>query len=520
MVLSNKQEMTVALALSALCAVAYHIFGAMSPGFYQHDEVAHFLNMKEFWYDPANIVTLWAKPGFKIFYVLPALLGEWAVTLLTTILAASGGFIAYLIAREYKLRFALAAVVLCGFQPFFYQTAFRNYSEFLTAVVIGMGALMYVKEKYLWAAFFFSYSFALRQETALITLIIGLTFLMKRQWVPFLLLGWTPVALNIVGWIVHDDPMWVFTSASAASERYDYAQVGFWHYWKWFTPTMGTLPTFFFLIGYLGFLFQPGQAREHLKKYMVIYVVFSVYFFTYCLFVSEWFTLVNVYGILRTLLAMSPLIAVFAVLGLEKVWGDKPLPLPAVFGSLALYAALVLAFLSHKHTMIPSFTDVVDPSKFIVLLGLGLILAGTAFFKLPAVWAVALVGGMTIVHTTATEEPQPMSLEDQTCQTVVDYYLNAGYDKKPTLMNHSLFYYFSGLPRRYNEQYRFISVENLETAEPGTIVLFDSHYGGNQEQRGVLTYEMAVQRKDYKVLQQFVSPDRRFGVLVMEKLPG
>jgi hypothetical protein len=519
MELSRKQETGVALGLTALCVVAYYIFGSLSPGFYQHDEVAHYLNMKEFWYDWHNIVTLWAKPGFKIFYVLPALLGEWAVTLLTTLLAASSGFIAYLIAREYKLKFALAAVILCGFQPFFYQTAFRNYSEFLTAVVIGLGALMYVKDKYLWAAFFFSYSFALRQETALITLIIGLTFLLKRQWIPFLVLGWTPIALNIVGWIAHGDPLWVLNSASAASERYDYAQVGFWHYWKWFTPTMGTIPTFFFLLGYFGFAANPSQAKEHFKKYMVIYLVFTVYFITYCLFVSEWFTLVNVYGILRTLLAVSPLIAVFGVMGLERVWGEKRLPVVIVFGALALFASLVMAFLSHKHTLIPSFTEEVDPSKFMVLMGLGLILAATTFFKLPARYAVMLVAGLTIAHTVSTEKPQPLSLEDQTCQQVVDYYLGENLETRPTLMNHSLFYYFSGLPRRYNEQYRFIDVKNLDTAEPGTILLYDTHYGGNQEQRGVITYEFMTKRKDLRIIKQFVSPDKRFAVLVMEKLP-
>lgn len=516
---NQKRETWAALGLSALCVVAYTIFDSLSPGFYQHDEVAHYLNMVEFWYDPANIVTLWAKPGFKIFYVLPALLGEWAVTLLTTLLAAASGFIAYLIAREYKLKFALAAVIFCGFQPFFYQTAFRNYSEFLTAVVIGMGALMYVRERYYWSAFFFSYSFALRQETALITLIIGLTFLMKRQWWPFLLLGWTPIALNIVGWITHGDPLWVLNSASAASERYNYTQVGFWHYWKWFTPTMGTIPTFFFLLGYLGFVFQPDRARAHLRKYMVIYLVFSVYFFTYCLFVSEWFTLVNVYGILRTLLAVSPLVAVFGVLGLNKVWGEERLPVALVYGLLAVFAALVLAFLSHKHTLVPSFTEEVDASKFLVLMGLGLILAGVTFFKLRPVYAVTLIAGMTVAHTLATEKPQPMSLEDQTCQSVVDYYLGEGLEQRPTLMNHSLFYYFSGLPRRYNEQYRFISVENLDTAEPGTILLYDTHYGGNQEDRGVITYESMTKRKDLRVIKQFVSPDKRFAVLVMEKMP-
>ncbi len=130
-----------------------------------------------------------------------------------------------------------------------------------------------------------------------------------------------------------------------------------------------------------------------------------------------------------------------------------------------------------------------------------------------------LVAGLTIAHTVSTEKPQPLSLEDQTCQQVVDYYLGENLETRPTLMNHSLFYYFSGLPRRYNEQYRFIDVKNLDTAEPGTILLYDTHYGGNQEQRGVITYEFMTKRKDLRIIKQFVSPDKRFAVLVMEKLP-
>jgi hypothetical protein len=459
MELSRKQETAVALGLTALCAAAYHWFGARSPGFYQHDEVAHYLNMVEFWYDPRNIVTLWAKPGFKIFYVLPAKLGEWAVTLLTTLLAAGSGFIAYLIAREYKLRFALAAVLLCGLQPFFYQTGFRNYSEFLTAVVIGLGTLYYVKEKYLWAAFFFSYSFALRQETALITLIIGLTLLYRRQYLAFLMLGWTPLALNLVGWLAHGDPLWAITSVTAASEKYDYPPMGFWHYWTWFIPIMGVVPTFFFLLGFAGEGFRPQRIREHVARYSVPYIVFSVYFLMYCLFVSEWFGLVKITGIMRTMLAISPLVSVFAVIGMEKVWGKDPLPRAAVFGVLGVLTALVLAFLSHKHTMDPRFTEEVDPARFAVLLFLGLVLAGTYFFKLPVRAAAVLVVAAAALNTFISEEPQPISSEDQVCQQVAEYYQAQNLQEKPTLMNHVLFYYFTGVPRRYSDQYRFISLK-------------------------------------------------------------
>ncbi len=509
----------MALMISAVCVLAYHIFGAMAPGFYQHDEVGHYLNMVEFWYDPRNIVTIWAKPGFKIFYVLPALLGEWAVTLLTTIMAAASGYVAYLIAREYKLRFALAAVVLCGFQPFFYQTAFRNYSEFMTALVIGLGTLFYVREKYLWSAFFFSYSFALRQETALITLLIGITLLFRKQWIPFLVLGWTPLALNLVGYIAHGDPLWVITSVTEASEKYDYPQMGFWHYWHWFIPIMGVIPTFFFLLGYLGIPWNKERALEYLRRYGVLYIVFSVYFFTYCIFVSEWFTLVKITGIMRTLLAISPLVAVFAVLGLERVWGERPLPRLAVFAALALMGAIVLSFLSYKHTMDPRFTEEVDPYKFLALLGIALLLVGTTFFKLPSAYAVALVALMAVGHTLITEQPQPISPEDQACKEAAQYYLDQGFDKKPTLMNHALFYYFAGVPRRFNEQYQFITVQNLEQAEPGTILLYDTHYGDRQEPRGTITPQIISNRQDFRMIQSFQSSDRRFAILIMEKLP-
>jgi hypothetical protein len=51
-------------------------------------------------------------------------------------------------------------------------------------------------------------------------------------------------------------------------------------------------------------------------------------------------------------------------------------------------------------------------------------------------------------------------------------------------------------------------------------VLYDTHYGGNQEERGVITPQSMLDRPDLRVVRQFVDPDRRFGVLVFEKQPG
>lgn len=47
--------------------IIYFSYSFFSNGFYQDDEVAHFINMRDFWSNPWIIMSNWANPAGKYF---------------------------------------------------------------------------------------------------------------------------------------------------------------------------------------------------------------------------------------------------------------------------------------------------------------------------------------------------------------------------------------------------------------------------------------------------------------------
>lgn len=83
----------LALILTLIAACLYFAFSFVSEGFYQQDEAVHYVSMKRFWFNPNRILSNWEKPGFKLIYALPSLLGVYFVTFFNCLLAAFSGFL-------------------------------------------------------------------------------------------------------------------------------------------------------------------------------------------------------------------------------------------------------------------------------------------------------------------------------------------------------------------------------------------------------------------------------------------
>src|SRR5512141_2429278 len=122
--------------LTAATAAVYAIYSLFSDGFYQHDEIAHYLNMVDFWGDPKAILGNWAKPGFKLLYVLPALGGHVPVLLLNCAISALACYVAYKTAQKLGSAYPLFAFLLLAFQPMWLQLSFRTYSEPISALLL------------------------------------------------------------------------------------------------------------------------------------------------------------------------------------------------------------------------------------------------------------------------------------------------------------------------------------------------------------------------------------------------
>src|SRR5690606_26220360 len=145
------------LLLTILTAGVYYIFSFFSDGFYQHDEAAHYISMRSFWYQPDIILGNWAKPGYKLFYVIPSLSDPYAVTMLNCLFSAFTAYFVYKIAKELKLNNALMAFVLMASQPLWIQLVFRNYSEIPTAFLLSLGLWFFFRKQWIWTSLVISY---------------------------------------------------------------------------------------------------------------------------------------------------------------------------------------------------------------------------------------------------------------------------------------------------------------------------------------------------------------------------
>jgi hypothetical protein len=507
---------TQLLLLTGLTTGLYIAFSFFSDGFYQHDEAAHFINMRTFWFNPNAILGNWPKPGYKLLYVIPALAGPFAVLSLNAIFSAFTAFFCYKIAEKLSFKLPLLTFVLMATQPLWIQLAFRNYSEIPTAFLLSVSAwLFYRNEKNDWwfVGLVLSYLTLLRQEFYVIAFCYALFVLVQKKWKLIFVLPLFPILIHIWGWMATDDPLYLLTSTFGTAETYKdaYPRLGFDHYFKMMIVITGPIV----LAGF--FLSLPGIIKEKLKHpLMPLLVVSLVYFGLHTLFNWQAFKIgTSTGGNLRYMLVISPLLAVLATAGFESVKNESKDILSMII--IVVFAFVTLVFLSYGNNNI-GFTQEKDYSAL-----LALIVFSAVFFLMKSSkvkWGIIL--GIQLVFMLISVKPYSKSTEDAVMQQVVKWAESQHLFEKPTMTQHTLFYYYHGKVQQEFEggNQNTFTEETIKEAKPGTIIFWDSHYSYRPQLRPTsVNYTWFLDRpNEFKVLKQFISPDKRFGVFIFEKL--
>ena len=89
---------------------------------------------------------------------------------------------------------------------------------------------------------------------------------------------------------------------------------------------------------------------------------------------------------------------------------------------------------------------------------------------------------------------------------------------KTVLSNHSLIQFYADGYRANPKQYISINSKNINEAPAGSIVLWDNHYGYRPEWGSDVKLETLQSDKNYKLINQFASNDKRFVTYVFEKI--
>ncbi len=288
--------------------IAYLVYSFVSLGFYQHDEIGHYLGALNFWDNPASILSYWARPAFKILYIIPAQLGVIGVHLFTILISLTTAYFVYRVAEQYKIKNKDLTVLFFGLQPLYFQLAFRCYAEILGALGLILMLYFWNKDKMWVVALISSYLFAVRQEFVIISLLLGGFFVYKGYWKEFLILGWMPVLLAVLGWIHSGDMLWLVNSFLGGGENTGFSKPGFWNYWVKSPEIFGWIIAGLFIVGFTQY-----------KKYPILTIAFLSLFLFSCILASPELNISKGQGITRYILIISPVIALFAGIGFNKI---------------------------------------------------------------------------------------------------------------------------------------------------------------------------------------------------------
>lgn len=493
-----------------LLTVIYYISSKYSIGYYQDDELGHFLNMVQFWTDPYVIVGNWPKFGYKIFMVLPSLLGYDAVLIVNSLISALAVYLTYYVIRLYGINYAFLGALLLAFQPLFFDLSFRSYAEIFTAVLLLLLVIFYKKDKFILAGLTCGYVYLVRQEAVLIAIFLAIIFVQRKQYIAILCIAVFPLIFNLLGYFKTGDILFVVSEMSSLGAMdFGGAERGFFHYFKIYILIIGPVCLALFMLGFFGF--DTARIVEYLRKYDILYVIFGLTFLVQAMLMVQG---VNP-GTWRYMLHISPIAAIFATIGFNLLADPGFRKRFYILTGFLILATLI--FSSRASTGL-EFTDESDFTMFIVLLIFtGFVLmfnnnSARAYLNKLSILFVIL----SIASTLYAFEPRQLSPQNIAVKQVADYSASPEFNDKKIYYTHTNLVFYSILAGVEMEKFIPLDMKSLSEAKPGDIIIWDTHYGYRPEYKKDVQLEVLQDSTRYKFINQFVSSDRRFAAYVFE----
>lgn len=517
--------------LTAIVCIAYVLFSTVSTGFYQHDEIGHYFNMLAFWKDPNVVLGNWGKAGYKVVYALPSLLGYNFLVWFNCAVSAVTCLMVYKIVKEMHYKYALFAFLLMASVPIWIQISFRNYADNFSGLILTLIIYFHVRKKYLASALILSYLTIIRQEFYILATIYGVYLAVNKRFVPFLSLGLFPILYDIWGYMATGDILYLINSTKNTADVFagEYMRSGFDHFFVMSIACFGAVQVSYIVIYFLVELSRRFKAFDERKfaldyqynnnedkyNHVLIFLSFFSYFLLHCLFNFQAMKIgPSAVGHLRYMSPIAPAGILMAQFGLER---SKYLTSKKIlFIGFALFAILAIAFMTYKNN---SFTFTEERDWFVAILVIA-VFAIILLMTEPSKSYKALLC-VSIISLIFTVKPIKSSPEDQLMKKVTQSLIAKKYtDTRKIYVNHVLFKFnYNKIKNSLYGKEAIIDSLTMESAEPGSIILWESHYGYRPKlnPHAVNTDYFSRRPNQYTVIQNQISSDNRFQVVVFEK---
>jgi hypothetical protein len=307
------------------------------------DSLTHYKFSRYSWQFPEFLLHHWGKPVFTLLNSPFAQFGHEGVSVFNLLAGLGSVLFAWLSARRlgYANRLLLPFFIL--FAPIYTQLVISGQVEVLFGFFIVATVFLCLDKKYIWAAILISFSPLVRTEGIIIMPIIGLFFLLKKQYraIPWLLTGF--VVYSVVGYFHFNDIFWLITKMpyTGRAEMYGTGDLG---YFFRLAPTIfGRWILALTVLGILLILYDLLRKRSayHLDEAVLIILPFAMYFLAH---VVMWYSGIGrSLGLHRYMVAIVPVGGLLALRGINGMlkWLES-LSKHRLPGYLLMAALLVL----------------------------------------------------------------------------------------------------------------------------------------------------------------------------------
>lgn len=316
------------------------------------DNIVHYYFARYAFVDPSLFLDLWAKPVFTLLASPFAQFGFAGMKLFNGLVGLTTAWIVYRIVKHLGFRLPWLSILLVFFAPTYFTLLFSGYTEPLFGLFLVTAYYLVLRNDLRLAAFCISFIPFVRTEGVLIIAIFVAYFLYRKNWIPILYLFLGPVFIGLAGLLAGKPAGWIITEVPY-SVNSNYGSGPLTHYAEQWVLAVGIPLTLSSVAGLL-FLFY-GLIRKKVFRETrygrEIYLLLPALFLGYFLFhsLSWYFGLFTSYGLIRILVPLIPLQAIFSLLAIQYLLSSfkARLWISYVLSGLFVMYLLIFPFLNN-----------------------------------------------------------------------------------------------------------------------------------------------------------------------------
>lgn len=318
-----KYKWLMIAVLLALPAVLQSWFLVTSEGVLDSgDQLNHFHIARFAWKHPALLLDMWGKPLFTLIAAPFAKAGVGGIIVMNILLVEGMGFFAWKAAEKMKLPLPWLAIPLTGCNPELFRNVLSGHTETLFAFLLILVLYLMVSKRFLFAAIVISFLPFSRPEAWLVMPLLGIVFLMRRQWKWLAFFAVGTVVYSVAGFFHFKDILWVFHQNPYEAENNIYGSGPWYHFIESHRKTWGRILTIGSLAGLAAlplYLFRVLKPRAEFLAEEILVVAGSSLAILGAHSVMWYMGSYGSAGFVRVLTCFAPLMALLTLRGFSLV---------------------------------------------------------------------------------------------------------------------------------------------------------------------------------------------------------